>query len=112
MSQNAHHPQREQRHVLDQEEELLFLDRRYSDVSQGDDGGAARALVDQRHLAKNAVPAQGFQATAAAPDLDLSADHDIELIAVIAFIEDDVSLREGAGRDLRSHETTEIPNVF
>src|SRR5208283_373256 len=96
---------------LDQEEELLFLNRRHGDVGQGDDCGAARTVVDQRHLAENAVLAESFEATIVAPDLDLSAHDDKELVASIAFAEDRVSFREIASRDLRPHEKTEIDNV-
>src|SRR5271166_3535141 len=55
--EDPHHLQREHRHVLDQEEELLLLDRGHGDVGQGHDGGAARAVVDKGHFAENALRA-------------------------------------------------------
>jgi hypothetical protein len=65
--------------MLDEEQELLFLDRRRRDVGQGNDGGAARIVVDQRHLAEDAVLAKGLEETIAAPDLHLAAHDDKEL---------------------------------
>jgi hypothetical protein len=106
--EDTHHLEREHRHVLDQEEELPFLDRRHGDVSQGNDGGAARTVVDQRHFAENAFRAQSFEATVAAPYLDLSAHDDKELVTSFALAEDRVSGREVPGRDLRPQEKTEI----
>ena len=57
-------------------------------VSQGHNGGAARAVVDQRHFAENAIGAESFEATVPGPDLDLSADDNKELVALFALPED------------------------
>src|SRR5208282_4785553 len=110
--ENAHHPEREERRVPHQEEKLLFPDRGHGAVGQGDDGRAARTVVNKGHLAKNAVLAQSFEATVAAPDLDLSAHDDEELIAMFALLEDQVSFGELAGQDLRPHEKTEIDLIL
>ena len=58
--ENAHHPEREERRVPHQEEKLLFPDRGYGAVGQGDDGRTARTVVNEGHLAKNAVLAQSL----------------------------------------------------
>jgi hypothetical protein len=106
--EDPHHVQREYRHVLDQKEKLHLFDRRDGNVGQSYDIGAARTVVDQRHFAENAFRAQSFEVTAATPNLDLSADHDKELVTLFALPEDRVSFRERAGRDLRPNETTKI----
>ena len=82
-----------------------------TDAGQGDDGGAARPVVDQRHLAENAAPAESFEATVAAPDLDLSPHDDKELVGLFALPEDRVAFREKAGGELPPHKKTEIDLV-
>ncbi len=65
---------------------MLFLDRRHRNVSQGDDGGASWTVIDQRHLAEDAVLAQLLEVAVAAPDLHFAAHDDEELVAAVAFL--------------------------
>src|SRR5208283_3343523 len=67
---------------------------------------------DQRHFTEDAVLAQRFQETVAAPDLHHATHDDEELIAAVAFPEDRVSLGEIAGWNLRPHQETEVDLAF
>jgi hypothetical protein len=89
--------------VFDHEKKLLFLNRRHGDVGQSDDGGAAWTVVDQGHLAEDAVLADSFEPAIAALDLDLPHD-DKELVALFALPKDRFAPREIAGRDLPPHK--------
>jgi hypothetical protein len=90
---------------------LPLFDRRHGHVSQGHNGGAAWAVVDQRHFAENVIRAESFQATVPASDLDLSTLDNKELVALFALPEDRVSGTESSGLDLRPQEKIEI-NLF
>src|SRR5271165_4648725 len=52
LGDHLHHLQCESRHLLDEPEETLFVDRSEPAVNGGNRGGAARLAIDERHLAE------------------------------------------------------------
>src|SRR6202044_922134 len=74
--------------------------------------GAARAVVDQRHLAENAVCLEGLEMTVPANDLHLSVHDNEELVATIALLEDRLAFGEIARRKPGAQEMMETAFRF
>ena len=71
--QNAHHLERKERRLADQKQKLFFGNRNQLDVGDGNCGSTSWRIVDQRHLAENAVGVQFGKGTIAEANPDLSA---------------------------------------
>jgi hypothetical protein len=87
----THHVEREKRRFPDEEQELLLADGYHAHVCFGDHGGAARPIVDQRHLAEDAFLCDGLEHPVAASNLNLAAVDDEHLAATITFLNDSLS---------------------
>ena len=81
LHQNAHDVEREIRRVADHHQKLLLGDRNERHVGCRHRGGAARAVIDQRHLAENAELRQGVEQAVAEADLDVAALDDEQFLA-------------------------------
>src|ERR1700733_7319214 len=91
---------------------MIFLDPPQRLGRQGDGRGAARADVDQRHLAENAVCLEGLEMTIAASDLHLSTHDNEELVATIALPEDRLAFGKIARRKPGAQEMMETDFRF
>ncbi len=92
----------------DQEQKLFLADGNELDVGRRDRGGAARRVIDQRHLAEYAAFRQGIEQAVAEADFDGSALDDEQLLGLVALLEDDVAGFVGADRGASAGQQTEI----
>jgi 3-deoxy-D-arabino-heptulosonate 7-phosphate (DAHP) synthase class II len=83
--------QREIGRLAHQKQELLFGDGHQLHIGDRDRGGAARLIVDQRHLTENIVGVKVGQRAVAELDANIAAlDHE-QLVGVLALAKDDAA---------------------
>ena len=87
----AHHGNREERRLVDEEKERLLVDRGHLAVGLGADRGASHRSIDQGHLAEDAAAAQGLYDAAAVFDGDFAVADDVHGVASIAFGKDHIA---------------------
>src|ERR1700747_2337697 len=97
LGQHAHDLEGEIRGLADQKQKLLFGHRPQLDAGDRRRGRAARLIIDQRHLAEDAVRSKFGDRPVADLDSNLTAlDHE-KVARLVALPKDDASgLEEGA----------------
>src|SRR5689334_15499144 len=96
LAQRVHDHQRKGRLLANQLDKTGVVDPHHAGADRGRDrGGRARRAVDDRHLAEELALAErhddGLAATIDLGDLDFAVEHDKELPARRAFLENDIT---------------------
>src|SRR6202011_1832876 len=95
-------------HLGDEEQEAFFVDRKYLSVSRRDGICGSGTVVDDGHFAKNVAVSQPLDELRAPPNIDPSGLDDIEDIALLATMKDDLSSFECKQSAAVAGENTEI----